>query len=170
MHKHAKKINIVGGEFRVVQGFYRYLRQCLLFILLFLQKTVDFPLKLLDMKGYLNKMCVLSTLPKEYGYVVLVGSASYVMLYHLGIKVGMARKKYGVEYPAMYSDSQPMFNCVQRAHQNTLESYPPFLFFLAMSGIRFPKASAACGAVWILSRFSFAHGYYTGGKLSFFSE
>ncbi|XP_071800801.1 glutathione S-transferase 3, mitochondrial-like [Asterias amurensis] len=108
------------------------------------------------------KMGVLSTLPKEYGYVVLVGSASYVMLNYLGIKVSMARKKYEVEYPAMYSDSQPLFNCVQRAHQNTLETYPQFLFFLAMSGIRFPRASAACGAVWILSRLSYAHGYYTG--------
>ncbi|XP_038048096.1 microsomal glutathione S-transferase 3-like [Patiria miniata] len=105
---------------------------------------------------------VLSTLPKDYGYVILVGSASYVMVYYLAVNVSRARRKYGVEYPAMYSDSHQLFNCVQRAHQNTLESYPPFLFFLAMSGLRFPRASAACGAVWILSRLSFARGYYSG--------
>ena len=28
-------------------------------------------------------------------------------------QVGGARKKYGVKYPAMYSDKQPDFNCYQ---------------------------------------------------------
>lgn len=84
------------------------------------------------------------------------------MLQHLAIKVVRARKQYSVEYPAMYSDESQEFNCIQRAHQNTLEIYPSFLFFLMTAGLRFPRATAGCGCFWVLSRFAYAHGYSSG--------
>ncbi|XP_054752799.2 glutathione S-transferase 3, mitochondrial-like [Lytechinus pictus] len=107
-------------------------------------------------------MTLLSTLSKDYGYVVLVGTASTFMISFLAIQVGRARKKYGVEYPTMYSDSVPEFNCVQRAHQNTLENYPQFLMLLFFSGLEHPRAAAGLGGLWVLSRFSYAFGYYSG--------
>ncbi|XP_033112900.1 microsomal glutathione S-transferase 3-like isoform X2 [Anneissia japonica] len=105
---------------------------------------------------------VLSTLPKEYGYVIATGTISYFMLQYMVLKVVMARKKYKIKYPIMYSEDQPVFNCVQRVHANTLESYPSFLFFLLTSGLRYPRAATGCGMLWILSRFLYSIGYSTG--------
>merc|ERR1711860_2635 len=61
----------------------------------------------------------------------------------------------------MYSDDD-RFNCVQRAHQNTLENYPQFLILMIFGGLTFPKLSAAAGMVWIVGRVFYALGYYSG--------
>ncbi|XP_070568870.1 glutathione S-transferase 3, mitochondrial-like [Ptychodera flava] len=102
------------------------------------------------------------TIHPEFGYVIFTLIASWVMLMYLGINVGKARKKYEVKYPTMYSDRSPIFNCIQRGHQNTLEQYPIYAIFQIISGLQFPVCSSVAGLVWIVSRISYAHGYSTG--------
>ncbi|XP_071094373.1 glutathione S-transferase 3, mitochondrial-like isoform X2 [Haliotis cracherodii] len=101
-------------------------------------------------------------LPEGYGYVVIAGTGSVFVNMWMAINVGRARKKFEVPYPDMYSSSSKEFNCIQRAHQNTLESYPQFLMLLFVGGLQYPKISAAAGAVYLAGRIAYALGYYTG--------
>merc|ERR1712127_100854 len=101
-------------------------------------------------------------LDPEYGYVLLVVVATYLISTWMGFKVGGARKKLGVPYPAMYSDKQPLFNCYQRAHQNTLENIPTFLALVLLAGLFSAKWAAGAGMAWVVGRVVYAMGYYTG--------
>merc|ERR1712024_111398 len=71
-----------------------------------------------------------------YGYVLLVPILTYCLSFWQGFMVGKMRTKYKVDYPAMYSDTEPVFNCYQRAHQNTLERIPLFLILLLTAGLQ----------------------------------
>ena len=62
----------------------------------------------------------------------------------------------------MYSDEHPLFNCYQRAHQNTLEFVPYFYSSLFLAGLKYPIASAVCGATFAVGRIAYALGYSTG--------
>jgi len=97
-----------------------------------------------------------------YGYVVLTGVASMFMLVWKGIQVGKMRKQLKINYPTMYSPTNVLFNCYQRAHQNTLENYSQFLVLLFVGGLEMPMLASMSGVIWILSRISYARGYYTG--------
>ncbi|GFV97390.1 microsomal glutathione S-transferase 3 [Trichonephila clavipes] len=101
-------------------------------------------------------------IPKEYGYVILVGTSSvFVAMWH-GIRVSLARKKFGIKYPIMYSDNNIIFNCIQRAHGNFLENYPQFLFLLLVGGLSHPRLSTAGGIIYLVGRIAYALGYSTG--------
>lgn len=106
---------------------------------------------------------IVSDLPEGYGYVVLVGCVgnTFVNMW-MAINVGRARKRLGVEYPDMYSSTSKEFNCIQRAHQNTLEGQGTFLSMLFIGGLQYPKITAAVGTLYLASRVAFALGYYTG--------
>ena len=101
-------------------------------------------------------------LSPDFGYVMLTVVYMVIMNIYLSLGVLKGRKKYDVKYPDMYSDKDPVFNCIQRAHQNTLEVIPLVLVLIILVGIALPCYSAICGAIWITSRFSYASGYSTG--------
>merc|ERR1740128_991464 len=102
------------------------------------------------------------TVDPAYGYVLLVVFFTYFLSFWQGIMVGRMRTKLKVDCPAMYSDTEPLFNCYQRAHQNTLEKIPLFLILLLASGLFNAKIVAAFGFFWLLSRIIYSFGYYSG--------
>merc|ERR1739848_859183 len=97
-----------------------------------------------------------------YGYVLLVVVLSWILLFWQGMMVGRARKLYKVDYPAMYSDTEQVFNCYQRVHQNTLERVTVFLVLLLSAGLFNAKMAAAFGFIWIAGRIIYSIGYYSG--------
>ena len=98
----------------------------------------------------------------EFGYVLLVLCATIFLHVWQMLQVGKMRKKLKVFYPEMTSDKYPLFNCYQRAHQNTLENIPFFLAMLPFGGLRHPLVAAAAGAAWIVTRVIYSLAYYTG--------
>ncbi len=62
----------------------------------------------------------------------------------------------------MYSDKHPIFNCYQRAHQNTLEQLPFYFAMLFAGGVRHPLVASSAGAAFLLGRVVYSMGYYTG--------
>ena len=109
-----------------------------------------------------NDKPVIEFLSKDFSYVIFCVAYTIIMNAYLTVKVVRARKQYDVKPPAVYSNTSNMFNCIQRAHQNTLEQIPVFLAILMIVGMAFPKYAAVCGAIFVTSRFSYAWGYYSG--------
>ncbi|XP_029475302.1 microsomal glutathione S-transferase 3-like isoform X1 [Rhinatrema bivittatum] len=107
-------------------------------------------------------MAIRDILPENFGYVILSICYSHVLLFYLSLKVFASRKKYNVKYPQMYSEKEVVFNCIQRAHQNTLEVFPAWVILQLISGFAYPLTASVLGAIWVTSRFSYAWGYYTG--------
>ncbi|CAH9094883.1 unnamed protein product [Cuscuta epithymum] len=112
-------------------------------------------------------MAGVETLPKEYGYVVIVLVLYCFLNTWMSFQVGKARKKYNVSYPAMYATEAEnkdakLFNCVQRGHQNSLEWMPVFFLLMGLGGIRHPLVSASLGAFYIFARYGYFKGYSTG--------
>jgi glutathione S-transferase len=84
----------------------------------------------------------------------------------MAVQVGKARKRYGVAYPALYAPpggDGDVFNCIQRAHQNTAcEAAPAHYALLLLAGLVRPREAAAAGAVWAAGRVAYFTGYATG--------
>ncbi|KEP61577.1 UNVERIFIED_CONTAM: MAPEG family protein [Hammondia hammondi] len=120
-----------------------------------------------------------------YGWVVADVILALALQAYLTINVTRARRRFGIECPDVYaikgitgrtrfsgdadvmllrlSDQEcEVFNCYQRAHLNTLESYPIFLALLCLGGLQYPSACAIGGFIFLLGRLFYAFGYYTG--------
>lgn len=55
-------------------------------------------------------------------------------------------------YAAGDSENAVKFNCVQRGHQQALETYPMFLVLSIIGGIKHPVTTALAGVLWIHAR------------------
>ena len=55
----------------------------------------------------------------------------------------------------MYSDKDQVFNCIQRAHQNTLEVYPQWLVFQTIAALVYPVSPYCTEREEMLFLFSF---------------
>lgn len=97
---------------------------------------------------------LIPALPRAFGLVALVNvvGASFAVV-ALSFKVGKARTEYGVDLPAMYATGKDAksikFNCVQRGHQQALETFPMLLAASLVGGIRYPVSVAAFGLLWM---------------------
>ena len=86
---------------------------------------------------------------------------------YLMVNVANARKEYKVEYPDLYAresnEKKKEFDSVQRAHQNTLESYPIVMLQMVLGGLVYPVWSAIFGGIWTVSRVLYGYGYAKNG-------
>ncbi|KIK48405.1 hypothetical protein CY34DRAFT_798220 [Suillus luteus UH-Slu-Lm8-n1] len=110
------------------------------------------------------------SLPEGYGYIpsslITIG---WVLVWQ-GIMVGRYRKRAGIEYPQPYAEKAEVkdstaalrFNCMQRAHQNTLESAPVAFVSTVVAGFKYPALAAALCVAYSLSRVVYTIGYKSG--------
>lgn len=95
--------------------------------------------------------------------VAIVTVLALIQYIILGVRVGQARGRYGVEAPA--TAGHPMFERHFRIHQNTLEQLAVFLpalwlFAVYVNG----RAAAALGFVFVVARFIYERGYLADPK------
>jgi glutathione S-transferase len=120
-------------------------------------------------------------LPRAYSAVLVVNLiASSFLLIFLGTRVGAARTAFKEKalkdgdkdaedrysYPKMYaegfSQNAKLFNCVQRGHQQALETYAQFLALSLVGGYEYPITTTVAGILWFAARLLWAEGYKTG--------
>ncbi|TDL28230.1 membrane-associated proteins in eicosanoid and glutathione metabolism [Rickenella mellea] len=110
------------------------------------------------------------TLPENYVWVFLPVVATYFLNGWQIFLVGRGRKRAGIKAPNVYATKEEAtanidamkFNCVQRAHLNTLELLPLFIFGILFTGLKFPNAATAIGSIFVLSRIPYTVGYASG--------
>ncbi len=80
-----------------------------------------------------------------------------VLFFAMGM-VGRARGKHGIKAPAI--TGHELFECANRAHQNTIEQtvmFLPVLWIASLNG--FEMWAHWLGAAWIISRFWYVVAY-----------
>lgn len=102
-------------------------------------------------------------IPRAYSLIILTSVINWMILFWQMIAVGKARKQYEVPYPTLYENKHPSpFNCIQRAHQASLEWNQGFIMFLFISGISTPLLSTAAGMIYNIGRVYYTKGYHKG--------
>lgn len=120
-----------------------------------------------------------SFLPCGYGLVILVVTVTYMWVVIVGMSIGEARFLYSAQaqkdgeknvveryqLPNLYaqgtSKNVRAFNCVQRSHQQILESLPGYFLTVLITGLEFPVAAFVLASLYLYSRMVWARGYAT---------
>ena len=133
-----------------------------------------------DMVPALFAQSSVAGLPQSY--CLCLGSVAVYgfWLLNYSMKVGGARKTYmekarkdgeknvDLRYslPNLYVEGNTKhskaFNCVQRSHQQQLETIASFSAFVLIGGLSFPVTSGCAGMLYTLSRTFWAEGYAEG--------
>ena len=92
----------------------------------------------------------------SHAYVAIVTLLALLTYFWMGLQVGRARGKSGIQAPAMTGD--PVLERTIRAHYNTLEWLPLFPIYWN------DLIAAGVGLVWILGRIVYQLGYVADPK------
>ncbi|KAG6919877.1 hypothetical protein DXG01_015585 [Tephrocybe rancida] len=110
------------------------------------------------------------TVPEGFQYVGASLLSTVFVLVGQNVAVGKWRKRAGIEYPQLYAEKAEaaaskdalIFNCAQRAHQNTLENLPIIYATTLLAGLKYPIVAASACATWSVARIFYTRGYLTG--------
>ncbi|KZT35547.1 MAPEG-domain-containing protein, partial [Sistotremastrum suecicum HHB10207 ss-3] len=105
-----------------------------------------------------------------YVWVALASVSTLWLTQWQSVVVSKHRKLSGIKYPQVYAEKAEVaaspaalkFNCAQRAHQNTLESYAQNLFAILFTGLKYPLLASGLGAAYTFGRILYTLGYVSG--------
>jgi uncharacterized MAPEG superfamily protein len=98
---------------------------------------------------------------QPHSLTTLVTVAALLIYIWMGIRVVQARRRCGIQAPAMTGDL--VLERTIRAHLNTLEWLAPFLAGLWLFSIYWnDRLAAILGLIWILGRIHYALSYPAG--------
>nr|GAT43281.1 predicted protein [Mycena chlorophos] len=108
--------------------------------------------------------------PQGFSYVAASLVSTVALLQYQANLVSTHRKLSGIQYPRLYAEKAEMeanpaahiFNCVQRAHQNTLENIAQNYMMTLVLGLTRPKLAAAALTSWVIHRIFYTRGYASG--------
>ncbi|KAF8914803.1 hypothetical protein CPB85DRAFT_1251966 [Mucidula mucida] len=114
-------------------------------------------------------MAITLVVSDEYKWVALALFSTQIMLAAQSIVVGRKRKLAKIKYPQLYAEKAEaeasrdayVFNCAQRAHQNTLEFMMPVVTATILTSVHYPIAAAVGCGMFVVGR-----GFYTRGYLA----
>ncbi|EIN14017.1 membrane-associated proteins in eicosanoid and glutathione metabolism [Punctularia strigosozonata HHB-11173 SS5] len=109
-------------------------------------------------------------LPEKFSYVAAAGLSTVYLCVWQTFRVGRARKASGIQYPQVYAEkaeaqaskAAQVFNCTQRAHQNTLEALPLALTMTLITGLKYPEVASGLCATWVFGRIFYTINYSKG--------
>ncbi|CAK5278363.1 unnamed protein product [Mycena citricolor] len=110
------------------------------------------------------------TVPTGFSWVAAALASTTILLMGQSITVSKHRAAAGIAYPQLYADKEeasknPLahkFNCVQRAHQNTIENIAQVYMMTLVLSLTSPRAAATGLGLWIVSRVAYTVGYASG--------